>query len=304
MFKPYSPFLSSSTLFPAVPYFIFLISLTSTVRGWPQLSTSERQLQLSLFLGILTTPVLAILFRPRLYLKWAAVANIIGRITIVTLPTSGHLISMLVNGDLRISQKWAASPVGALGPIIFASRTLVLFVSATTTHLPFWHTVLAQTLVLVASYRTAPDMCTAILAEAPWVVSALRAVHNVFSSVWIIIVRFPLPSAVPFQLVHPGTSLFAVTLSVMMLSYIFPMGSSAARAAVQYNNYEQIWEYSQQTREEGQPKRQAPLPAKMAFFVESLCDYPIHAAWVALCLLCLLWIACYTAADHICAASL
>lgn len=278
---------------------MFTIGLVNTLRGWPQLSPQERQLQISLLIG-LATPVFAIFFRPRFYFKWAGLSNVMARASIPCLPTSIHLMSMLLNGESRIGKRWAASPIGALGIVIFTSRTLALFAAAGRTQLTFWRTVLAQTIVLAAGYVVAPDICTAVVAEAPFVVSFLRNVHDIFSSIWIIIVRFPLSSAVPSQLVHPGTSLLAITLFVMMLSYLAPIVYSAARAAAAYKEYRLAWE----NRHWGVRRRGRRLPpsfpVKMVLCFESLYDFPIHLAWFAISLLCMLWMACYAAAHYHC----
>jgi hypothetical protein len=232
-FKPQPLSLVLSRFLPAVPFFIFLIGFGGTIRAWAFMSSSECVLQI-LLLTIAALPLLTIAIFPRFFFKHNNLCLNTSRLAITLLPSAKHLIAKLVNADgSTLGQRWAESnPLGCLGILIFASRTLIFYASSIGMHMDFLPTVAVQLLLAAASYLSEPDLCKVKLAQSS--LSSFRALHFVFNSAWAVAIPFPHVPTPPAEMGDPGVSLTAITLMIKILSLLAPIIQSARRATAEY----------------------------------------------------------------------
>lgn len=323
-----------------VPFLIFLIGLGGTYRAWPFLSPIERIPQL-LLLTILTLPIFFAAFFPRFFFKHHTVFVNTSRLALVLSPSSKRLITKLVNADGSLGRRWAqTNPLGILGILIFASRSLVFYASSIGIHMDFLSTLAVQLLLAIASYTTEPELCKMNLAKSA--LSLFTPIHYILNSAWAVVVPFPYIPTPPAEVTDPGTSLTAIIIMIKVISLLTPVIQSAYRAAADYRYrcqeegifhgmqdqedeifYDEVYDpvlnnlfpvilcrrnerarrYSTDNDTINFIEREPPLEARLVIAFNRLRKYPIHACWLAVVGTCSLWAGSYSLACYMCSSA-
>lgn len=280
---------------------LMLISLTSGTRFWTTLDPSERPLQVVLICGVAgpTLALLACRTKSAGAQKWRVLVTVTSRLFLSSAPSTRAMIARLASGEWRLGRKWGYSnSLGAVGLLLFTSRIGMLWFTAFGLSLNVVDTALVQTLILAAGWRTAPELCTAVLADATDVVAAMDTVHGAFNAAWTVAVPFPtlqMPPA-PSASGRAAVSLAAVNSLVKVVSYLAPIVAAAAAEAEQHRR---------RGAERPAPAARRPsAPARVALALGNMRRwFPVHFIWAEVVAACVLWWACYGAADRMCAAA-
>lgn len=228
------------------------------------------------------------------------------RLISAAMPSATVLLSKLLNAENDLSRKWGySSALGPLGLILFSSRFSIICFGALLNPMPFWHSLLSQSLlVVVTSFLTDPVLCHTPLSSAPEILPWVEAAHNWLSALWQVLSPAPWIPIPPAGVVAPGTSLLSISLLAKVAGMAVPVMVNAARDAKQYSNSGNTRDRdrgnSSYTVSSSSLSSSPCAAARLMGQLQYVSYFPIHATLFSGILIGLVWNGSYIVAEYMC----